>query len=100
MIVGAVAALTMNTAASAQPVARTSAVPSAEVRLPHISVVEMGRGDPVVLIPGLSSPRAVWDGLAPRLAPNHRVLLIQVNGFAGDDPGANSAAGATRGRSR
>ncbi|RHW19444.1 alpha/beta hydrolase [Sphingomonas gilva] len=59
----------------------------------HISVISIGEGEPVVLIPGLSSPRAVWDGIAPELARTHRVLLVQVNGFAGDDPGANVKPG-------
>jgi len=72
----------------AQPAAAPAAA-SAEVRLPHISIQSIGRGDPVVLIPGLASPRAVWDGIAPELARNHRVILVQVNGFGGDDPGAN-----------
>ena len=65
----------------------------AEERLPHISIMSEGRGSPVVLIPGLSSPRAVWDGVVPTLARNHRVILVQVNGFAGDDPGANLKPG-------
>lgn len=65
------------------------AQPPAETRLSHISVQSIGEGVPVVLIPGLASPRAVWDGVAPDLARRHRVLLVQVNGFAGDDRGAN-----------
>jgi pimeloyl-ACP methyl ester carboxylesterase len=72
----------------AQPAA-APATASAETRLPHISVQSMGRGDPVVLIPGLASPRDVWAGIAPELARGHRVLLVQINGFGGDDPGAN-----------
>jgi pimeloyl-ACP methyl ester carboxylesterase len=47
----------------------------------------------VVLIPGLSTPRAVWDGIVPELAKSHRVLVVQVNGFGGDDPGANLQPG-------
>lgn len=74
--------------AMAQPAAAQAAAP-AETRLPHISVQSIGSGAPVVLIPGLASPRAVWDGIAPELARGHRVLLVQVNGFGGDDPGAN-----------
>ena len=66
---------------------------AAEERLPHISITTLGKGDPVVLIPGLSTPRAVWDGIAPELARNHQVILVQVNGFAGDAPGANLAPG-------
>jgi pimeloyl-ACP methyl ester carboxylesterase len=73
----------------AAPAATSLAAP-AETRLPHVSIVSIGHGDPVVLIPGLASPRAVWDGIAPELARGHRVLLVQVNGFGGDDPGANS----------
>jgi pimeloyl-ACP methyl ester carboxylesterase len=64
-----------------------------ETRLPHISIVALGRGSPVVLVPGLASPRDVWDGVAPGLARTHRVYLVQVNGFGGDDPGANLAPG-------
>ena len=59
----------------------------------HISVTETGKGSPVILIPGLSSPRAVWDGVVPELAKSHRVILVQVNGFAGDDAGANLKPG-------
>jgi pimeloyl-ACP methyl ester carboxylesterase len=78
--------------AQAPAPAPASAAP-AETRLAHISVQSIGGGDPVVLIPGLASPRAVWDGIAPALAAHHRVLLVQVNGFGGDDPGANASEG-------
>ena len=65
----------------------------APVRMDHISIETIGSGAPVILIPGLSSPRAVWDGVAPELAKGHRVVLVQVNGFGGDDPGANLTQG-------
>ena len=62
--------------------------------LPHISITTMGtKGSPVVLIPGLSSPRATWDGIAPRIAHDHRVILVQVNGFGGTAPGDNLKPG-------
>ncbi|MGC6400219.1 alpha/beta fold hydrolase [Sphingomonas sp. FW199] len=64
-----------------------------EIRMDHISITSMGTGDPVILIPGMASPRAVWDGVAPDLAKTHRVLLVQVNGFANDDPGKNLSPG-------
>jgi pimeloyl-ACP methyl ester carboxylesterase len=64
-----------------------------ETQMPHISVQTVGKGAPVILIPGLSSPRAVWDGVAPTLARSHRVYVVQVNGFGGDDPRANLAPG-------
>jgi pimeloyl-ACP methyl ester carboxylesterase len=64
----------------------------------HISVKVMGTtGSPVFLIPGLSSPRAAWDGIAPELAKTHRVYLVQVNGFGGDAPGANLNPGILNG---
>lgn len=77
--------------------AAPAAAASPETRLPHISIQSIGRGDPVVLIPGLGTPREVWGAIAPELARNHRVLLVQVNGFAGDDPGANRQEGVIAG---
>ncbi len=59
----------------------------------RISVMVTGKGSPVILIPGLSSPRAVWDGVAPELARTHTVYLVQINGFGGDDPRANLQPG-------
>lgn len=85
------AALAASTAATVQA-APPPAAP-AEQRLAHVSIVSVGTGTPVVLIPGLSSPRAVWAGILPQLAARHRVLAVQVNGFAGDDPGANLKPG-------
>ncbi|KIU28017.1 alpha/beta hydrolase [Sphingomonas melonis] len=76
-----------------QPAQSHAATPAAETRMPHISVVATGKGSPVILIPGLSSPRAVWDGVVPGLAKTHRVYVVQVNGFGGDAPGANLSPG-------
>jgi pimeloyl-ACP methyl ester carboxylesterase len=51
----------------------------------------LGKPD-VVLIPGLASSRAVWDAEVPLLAPNYRLHLVQVDGFAGAAAGANAGA--------
>lgn len=88
LVLAALAASTLDWSGAAR-----ATPPSAEQRLPHISIVSEGRGSPVILIPGLSSPRTVWDGIVPALVRDHRVILVQVNGFAGDDPGANLAPG-------
>jgi len=88
LILAGLAASTLNWSGAAH-----SAPAAAEQRLPHISVTTMGKGSPVILIPGLSSPRAVWDGIAPELAAGHQVILVQVNGFGGDDAGANLKPG-------
>jgi pimeloyl-ACP methyl ester carboxylesterase len=69
------------------------AAPAPLIQRPHISVQAVGSGSPVILIPGLSSPRAVWDGVTPALAKSHTVYLVQVNGFGGDDPRANLQPG-------
>jgi len=44
----------------------------------------------VVLIPGLSSSKAVWDDEAKLLAPNYRLHIVQVAGFAGAPAGPNA----------
>ena len=49
----------------------------------------VGKPD-VVLIPGLSSSRAVWDAEAAKLAPNFRLHLVQIDGFAGQTAGVNA----------
>lgn len=68
----------------------SSSTASSTQLMDHISVKVMGTtGSPVFLIPGISAPRASWDGVAPELAKTHRVYLVQVNGFGGDAPGAN-----------
>ncbi|CAN5428543.1 alpha/beta hydrolase [soil metagenome] len=78
-----------------------SAAATPAVQMDHISIVAMGANkpgaSPVILIPGLSSPRATWDGIAPELATTHRVYLVQVNGFGGDDPRANLQPGILNG---
>ena len=61
----------------------------------RFTVVDAGTaGKPdVVLIPGLGSSRAVWDAEARLLAPNYRLHILQVSGFAGSPVGANAADG-------
>jgi pimeloyl-ACP methyl ester carboxylesterase len=78
--------------AGAAPAPRVQAAPDI-LQMGHVSIKVIGKGPPVILIPGLSSPRAVWDGVAPDLAKTHRVYLVQVNGFGGDDPRSNLEPG-------
>jgi pimeloyl-ACP methyl ester carboxylesterase len=68
--------------------------PTITMVMDHISIEVAGSGSPIYLIPGLSSPREVWEGVVPELAKNHTVYLVQVNGFGvGDRPGANLQPG-------
>jgi len=50
----------------------------------------VGKPD-VLLIPGLSSGRSVWDAEAKLLGPNYRLHLVQVDGFAGAPAGPNAS---------
>lgn len=63
----------------------------AEQRLSRITIRSVGHGSPVVLIPGLASPAAVFDDLAAKIGPNHRLIFVQVNGFAASAPGSAPA---------
>lgn len=69
------------------------AVPArAESTPTRFTVVDQGTaGKPdVVLIPGLGSSREVWAAEAAKLAPNYRLHLLQINGFAGSPAGPNA----------
>jgi pimeloyl-ACP methyl ester carboxylesterase len=44
----------------------------------------------ILLIPGLSSSKAVWDAESKLLAPNYRLHIVQVGGFAGAPAGPNA----------
>lgn len=50
-----------------------------------------GKGPDVILIPGLASPRDVWDGTRAALAGKYRLHIVQIKGFDGGDPGPNVA---------
>jgi pimeloyl-ACP methyl ester carboxylesterase len=50
----------------------------------------LGKPD-VLLIPGMSSSRAVWEAEAKLLAPNYRLHLVQLAGFAGSPAGPNAS---------
>jgi pimeloyl-ACP methyl ester carboxylesterase len=56
----------------------------------RISVMTRGAGPDIILIPGLASHRDVWAGVADSLDERYRLHLVQVNGFAGVQPGANA----------
>lgn len=42
-----------------------------------------GQGAPIVLIPGLASSGAVWDGTVKRYCANHQCHVLTLAGFAG-----------------
>jgi pimeloyl-ACP methyl ester carboxylesterase len=84
--------LSIAVACTAEPVSNTSTEPSKTAQRSPISVSVQGAGTPVVLIPGLSSSRDVWQETAAHLNKDHRVYLVQVKGFAGSLAATDSAA--------
>lgn len=66
--------------------ARGQAAAPAEQRLSRITIRSVGDGPAVVLIPGLASPASVYDDVAARIGKNHRLIFVQLNGFAGSQP--------------
>jgi pimeloyl-ACP methyl ester carboxylesterase len=79
--------------AQSAPVAAAPALEPVITQLPHISIAATGEGPAVFLIPGLASPRAVWDGVVADLARTHRGYLVEVHGFAGGDIKGNDKPG-------
>ncbi|MBL8546537.1 MAG: alpha/beta hydrolase [Hyphomonadaceae bacterium] len=86
LLIGALLALA---ACASAPEAGVSS-PQAGFTSDRISVVTRGAGRDVILIPGLSSSRDVWNTTADALDENYRVHLVQLNGFAGAPVGANA----------
>ena len=58
----------------------------------RISVVTTGEGPNVVLIPGLSSSRDVWESTVAAV-PGYRYHLVQLNGFDGHPVAGNGGEG-------
>jgi pimeloyl-ACP methyl ester carboxylesterase len=78
-------ALALAPAATLAP--RVLAAPASD----RITVTVEGQGPDVVLIPGLTSSRSVFDGLAAHLGGKARLHRVQINGFAGADAGGNAS---------
>lgn len=56
----------------------------------RFTVEVRGKGPDVILIPGLTSSRAVWETTAKALEGRYRLHIVQVNGFAGAPAGSNA----------
>ena len=62
---------------------------AAEFKSERITVSTEGKGNDVILIPGLGSSPRVWRELV-RAVPGYRYHLVQVSGFAGHARGQNA----------
>ncbi|HYI63251.1 MAG TPA: alpha/beta hydrolase [Allosphingosinicella sp.] len=74
--------------------APAAAQPSGPARF---TVTVEGAGPDVILIPGLATPRAVWDRARAALGGRYRLHLIQLNGFGGTPAGPNAEGGVVAG---
>ena len=87
--------------ASAALTAAAFAAPVWAADIDRFTVETRGKGPDVILIPGLSSSREIWEPTAKALEGRYRVHLVQVAGFAGAPTGANAegkvAAGVAEG---
>lgn len=92
-VFAAFAMLTHNIAYAAAPAscAANSKVASGTIKREgkHFTVVVEGTGPDVVLIPGLASPREVWDPTVSALRNCYTLHTVQIRGF-GDEAGINA----------
>src|ERR1700744_2847513 len=70
--------------------AMIAATPALAANTDRIAVTTRGTGSDVILIPGLTSSSAVWDGVAASQEKNHRLHIVQVLGFAGTPAQGNA----------
>ncbi|WP_443750406.1 alpha/beta fold hydrolase [Asticcacaulis solisilvae] len=56
----------------------------------RFSVTVTGTGPDIILIPGLASSSAVWDGTVAKLKDHYRLHVLNLSGFAGEPAGANA----------
>lgn len=56
---------------------------TSEFESPYFAVTTSGSGPDVILVPGLASSGAVWDGTVAALSDRFTLHVVQVNGFAG-----------------
>ncbi len=80
--------LLLAVAALSVPIAAPAA--GAPFKPTRISVTVRGSGPDVILIPGLSASRGVWNGTVAAV-PGYRYHLVQIAGFAGAPAGGNGA---------
>lgn len=57
--------------------------PAAAFESPYFTVEVTGSGPDVILVPGLGSSSAIWDGTVGALGDQFRFHIVQVSGFAG-----------------
>ncbi len=69
-----------------------AATPYPDAATARFSVTVTGTGPDVLLIPGLGSSAATWDGTVAKLSGQYRLHVLNLSGFAGE-PAATNAKG-------
>lgn len=87
-LAGAIALACLIAAPSVQAAA---ARPFPSATAERFSVEVRGHGPDIVLIPGLTSSRAVYEKTATQLEGRFRLHLVQVAGFGGEPAGVNAS---------
>jgi pimeloyl-ACP methyl ester carboxylesterase len=67
-----------------------AATPYPDAAHERFSVSVTGQGPDIILIPGLASSTAVWDGTVAHLKDHYRLHVLNLAGFAGEPAGANA----------
>ncbi len=67
-----------------------AATPFPDAATARFSVTVTGSGPDVILIPGLASSSAVWDGTVAQLKSHYCLHVLNLAGFAGEPAGANT----------
>ncbi len=67
-----------------------AATPFPDAASERFSVTVTGSGPDVILIPGLASSAATWDGTVAHLRGHYRLHVLNLAGFAGEPAGANA----------
>lgn len=101
---GALAALALGGCVTMRPYAEVAATLPAdrlvEVESRRVHVVDVGAGEPLVLLHGFGASTLIWDAVMPELARSRRVIAIDLNGFGWTerprDPAAYTLAGQER----
>lgn len=67
----------------ALPAARPALAQTAPTPHPTFEVTVTGHGRPVILLPGLTCPGAVWDATVARYRGQYQCHVVSLAGFGG-----------------
>ncbi|UOQ55577.1 alpha/beta fold hydrolase [Hymenobacter cellulosivorans] len=84
------AAAPLATVSAASPA--TAAVAADNAAHPSFTVKVVGKGQPMLLIPGLTCPGAVWDATVAHYQKQYQCHIVSLAGFGGQPAATNTTA--------